>query len=231
MNYLWEVMLKAKEQGISEKNINFIISKNYSAYMEVSYPYLNQNKLEDHPEVEINPYYRFYSIFKNLYHPEMREFSKFRKSLTNLILHQLAENDAVSGMTKEAYYKKLLLQDFVNNIYGPAAMNSMGLFDRDEREIILSGLLRQYKTGSSLDIFKDMMEELVPNNIVYRNNDDFHEIMVYIGQRRDKTIAAKIDHLIQLFVEIPYRIEIYYEYHFGIIGIDETMEIDEIAIC
>lgn len=231
MNYLWEVMLKAKEQGVPEKNIKFRISENYSAYMEVSYPYLNQDRLENNPEVEINPYYRFYSIFKNLYHPEMRDYPKFRKSLTNLILHQLAENDAVSGMTKEAYYKKLLFQDFADNMYGPSAMTSMGFFDRNEREIILSGLLRQYQTGSSLDIFKDMMEELVPNNIVYRNNDDFHEIMVYIGQKRDKAIAAKIDHLIQLFVEIPYRVEIYYEYHFGIIGIDETMQVDEIAIC
>lgn len=231
MNYLWEVMLKAKEMGIQERDIQFQVSRTYSAYMEVSYPYMNQDTLGDNTVVEINPYFRFYSIFKNLYQPDMNEYPKSRKSLTNLIFHQLAENDVVSGMTKEAFYKKMLFQDFVDNMYGPMAMASMNLFDRNEREIILSGLLRQYETGSSLDIFKDMMEELVANNIVYRNNDNFHEIMVYIGQKYDKTVAAKMDHLIQLFVEIPYTVEIYYEYHFGIIGIDETMRIDEIAIC
>lgn len=231
MNYLWEVMLKAKKMGIQERDIQFQVSRTYSAYMEVSYPYMNQDTLGDNTVVEINPYFRFYSIFKNLYQPDMNEYPMSRKSLTNLIFHQLAENDVVSGMTKEAFYKKMLFQDFVDNMYGPMAMASMNLFDRNEREIILSGLLRQYETGSSLDIFKDMMEELVANNIVYRNNDNFHEIMVYIGQKYDKTVAAKMDHLIQLFVEIPYTVEIYYEYHFGIIGIDETMRIDEIAIC
>lgn len=231
MNYLWEVMLKAKELGILEKDMQFQVSKHYSGYMEVSCPYLNQDTLGDKPVVNVNPFYRFYSIFKDLYHPDMREYHQSRRSLTNLIFHQLAENDVVSGMTKEAYYKKMLFQDFADTIYGTGAMAAMGLFDRNEQEIILSGLLRQYETGSSLDIYKDMMEELVPNNIIYRNNDDFHEIMVYIGHKRDKTIAAKIEHLIQLFVEIPYTVEIYYEYHFGIIGIDETMQMDEIAIC
>lgn len=233
MNSLWKVMLKAKEQEIPEAKIKFKISSYYSAYMEVSCPYLNQDKLEGHPypTVEVNPYYRFYSIFKDLYHPEMREFSQSRESLTNLILHQLAENDVISGMTKETYYKKLLFEDFINNLYGADAMSAIELFDRNEREIILSGLLRQYETGSSLDIFKDMMEELIPNNIVYRSNDNFYEIMVFIGQKQEKKIAAKIEHLIQMFVEIPYTVEIYYEYHFGIIGIDETLRIDEIALC
>ena len=231
MNCLWEVMLKAKEQGVPEKNIRFQVSRAFSPYMEVSCPCLNQDTLEDIPVIEVNPYYRFYRIFKDLCHPEMKEFSQARESLINLFLHQLAENDVISGMTKEAYYKKLLFQDFINNLYGAPAMEAMGLFNRNEREILLSGLIRQYETGSSLDLFKDMMEGLIQNNIVYRNNDDCHEIMVYIGQKYDKTIAAKMEHLIQLFVEIPYSVEIYYEYHFGIIGMDDTLHIDEIAIC
>lgn len=231
MNYLWEVMLKAKEEGISESKIRFQMSTNFIAYMEVSCPYLNQDTLDELPVIEVNPYYRFYSIFKELYHPELAEYFQVRKSLTNLIFHQLAENDVLSGMTKEIYYKKKLYEDFINNLYGVTAMTAMQLFNRDEQEIILSGVLRQYETGSSLDIFKDMVEELIPRNIVYRNNENFHEIIVFIGQKHDKTIAAKMELLIQIFVEIPYTVDIYYEYHFGIIGIDETLKIDEIAIC
>ena len=50
--------------------------------------------------VEVNLHYHFYEIFKELYHPEMREYRKIRDSVTNLIFHQLAENDAMSGMTR-----------------------------------------------------------------------------------------------------------------------------------
>lgn len=231
MNYLWEVMLRANEQGIPDSEIKFRISNHFSAYMEVSFPYLNQDILGDPPVVKVNPYYRFYDIFKDINHPEMKDFPQFRTSLTNLIFHQLAEKDVLSGMTKEVYYKKLLFQDFIDHAFGAAALTAMELFNRNEREIILSGLLRQYETGSSLDIFKDMMEELIPDNIVYRNNDDFYEIMVYIGLKWEKVIDAKMKLLIQLFVEIPYHVEIYYQYHFGIIGIGETMQIGEIALC
>lgn len=228
MNYLWEVMINARKQGMAEKNIKFRMAEHFSAYMEASYPCLNETGLMEGAEIEVNPYYRFYEIFKGLYQPDMVDYPQMRKSLTNLVLHMLAGNDVLSGMTKEAYYKMLLSMDFANNRFGPSAM---GLFDRDEREIILSGLLRQYQTGSSLDLFEDMMKELIPDNIVYCNNNDFHEIMVYVGQKQDKVIAAKMDFLTEMFVELPYRVEIYYEHHFGIVGVDETMQLGEIAIC
>lgn len=233
MNYLWEVMVSARIQGISEGCIAFRKAKRYSPYMEVSCPCLNQAYVEagGYTVVEVNPYYRFFDIFKELYHPQMTEYGQLRESLTNLIFHQLAESDAVSGMTKEEYYKKLLYHDFSSHLFGELMMEEMKLFDREEREIILSGLLRQYQTGSSFDIFKDMMEELIPDNIVYRNNDNFEEIMVFIGQKQEKKIEDKMDFLVQMFVDIPYHVELYYEYHFGIIGIEGTMEIEEIALC
>ena len=70
--------------------------------------------------------------------------------LVNLMVHQLAENDVLSGMSRKEYYKELLYQDFQNG--GPMAREAfrqLSLFNRGEREIILSGLLRQYETGSS----------------------------------------------------------------------------------
>lgn len=233
MNYLWEAIVRARMQEIPETCIVFRKAGIYSPYMEISCPCMNQADIEkeEHVVLEVNPYYRFFDIFKELYHPQMTEYGQLRESLTNLIFHQLAESDAVSGMTKEEYYKKLLYHDFFSHLFGEIMMEEMKLFNREEREIILSGLLRQYQTGSSFDIFKDMMEELIPDNIVYRKHDNFEEIMVFIGQRQEKKIEGKMDFLIQMFVDIPYHVELYYEYHFGIIGIEGTMEIEEIALC
>ena len=108
---------------------------------------------------------------------------------------------------------------------------SVSLFGRKDREIILSGLLRQYQTGSSLDIFKDMIEALIPENIVYHSNENFYEILVYVGVKKEKNVAAKMKFLVKMFVDLPYHVDIYYEYHFGIIGVEPTMKIDEIALC
>ncbi len=231
MNYLWEVLLRARQQKMEESRIRFVMAKKYSAYMEISCPFLNQEEAEAGQVVEVNPYYRFYEIFKELYHPEMREYGKLRDSVTNLIFHQLAENDAMSGMTREEYYKKLLFRDLLDGAYGAAAKEAAAMLNREEREIVLSGLLRQYQTGSSLDIFKDMMEALIPDNIVYQSNENFYEIFVYVGGKKNKTIEIKMNFLLQMFVELPYIVDIYYEYHFGIIGMEETMQMDKITLC
>ena len=105
------------------------------------------------------------------------------------------------------------------------------MLDGDEREIVLSGLLRQYQTGSSLDIFKDMMEALILDNIVYQSNENFYEILVYIGIKKEKQITTKVEFLVKMFVGLPYHVDFYYEHHFGIIDVEPTMKIGEIALC
>lgn len=231
MNYVWEVMLKAIDQGIPEQNIRFQVGKDYSAYMELSGEYLNQEKIEHNAVIELNPYFRFFDIFKDLFHPDLILYPKLRENLSNLILHQLAQNDRFSGMTKEEYYKKLLYHDLDREVFGQNARKAISLFYKEEQAIILSGILRQYETGSSLDLFTDMMESLIPNNIVYHSNENPYEILIYIGQKREKRLTEKVDFLIYTFVEIPYCTDIYYEYHFGILGMEETMVLDEITMC
>lgn len=231
MNYVWEVMLNAVDQGIPQQNIRFQIGKDYSAYMELSSEYLNQEKLEQNAVIELNPYFRFFDIFKDLFQPDLMLYPKLRENLSNLILHQLAQNDKLSGMTKEEYFKKLLYHDLEQEVFGENARKAISLFYKEEQAIILSGILRQYETGSSLDLFTDMMESLIPNNIVYHSNENPYEILIYIGQKREKRLTEKINFLIYTFVEIPYFTDIYYEYHFGILGMEETMVLDEISMC
>lgn len=231
MNYLWEAMLRAKEQKMETDRLRFAMAERFSGYMELANPCLNQQDLTELPSVEVNLYYRFYHIFKDLCGPEEREFPQLTGGLINLIIHQLAENDVLSGMTRKEYYKELLYQDIKEGMFGTEVLEEIGLFGREGRETILSGLLRQYETGSSLDIFKDMAEDLIDESIVYRSNDNFKEILVFVGQKEGEEIRKKMDLLIRLFVELPYHVEIYYEWHFGIMGVDCTMELDEMTLC
>jgi len=231
MNYLWEVMIQAKRQGIPEENLVFCVPEVFSAYMEISNRFINQDSLETGQCIEINPYYRFHEIFKDLHQPDYQEGNELQSSLTNLILHQLAGNDVMSGMTKEEYHKKLLLQDISEGKKGRLAKEAMNLFDIDEQQTILSGMLRQYLTGCSIDLFQEMMEALIPDYIVYHNNQKASEVLIYIGRKRSEQLEQKIQFLISGFLNLAGNVDIYYEYHFGIIGVEETMIIDEIALC
>lgn len=230
MKYLWEIVLQAGKEGIPLNSLSFVHEAGGSAYMELVRPFLNDTTLGRGSEIEINTYYRFYSIFCQLFGPEQKEFPALSKCLTNVILHMLAENDVRSGMTKAAYYRKLLASDLRSGRFGYRTGSIFSGFTKEEQEIVLSGLLRSYQAGNSLTIFTDMIHGLLTGSIVYHSNDRPEEILIYVGRKKTCCLEQRLQFLIGLFLEISYHVDIFYEYHFGIIGIDATMRIDGIAV-
>lgn len=230
MRELWEIVLEAKKEQIPLKNLRFVHEGKGSAYMELSLPFMNQEELQGEKVIGVNTYCRFYSIFKHMYQPDQKEFLYLRNSLTNLILHLLAENDARRGMTKEEYYKKLLIRDIQSGVFGKEAIQVFAHMEKEEQDKLMSGWLRSYRTGSSLAIFIDMVHSLIDNSIVYHNNDFPEELLVYTSSKTTDELEQRLQFLIELFLDIQYWVEIYYEYHFGIIGMEDTMQIDEIAL-
>ena len=230
MRELWEIVLEAKKEQIPLKDLRFVHEGKGSAYMELSLPFMNQEELQGEKVIGVNTYCRFYSIFKHMYQPDQKEFPYLRNSLTNLILHLLAENDARRGMTKEEYYKKLLIRGIQTGVFGKEAIQVFAHMEKEEQDKLMSGWLRSYRTGSSLAIFIDMVHSLIDNSIVYHNNDFPEELLVYTSSKTTDELEQRLQFLIELFLDIQYRVEIYYEYHFGIIGMEDTMQIDEIAL-
>lgn len=223
MNYLWEIMLQAKEQGIEKEKIHFTAAQRYSPYMELSEEFLNLTRLEEPYEVEINPYYRFNPIFQYMFLPDLEDYPSLRNGLFQLLIQELAENDLKMGMTREEYYKKLLGRAIEDE--------SFALFRGEEREILLQGMLTLYREGESIALFRQVICALISDCIVYNSNREPYEILVYIGKKKSESLKKKVAFITHQFLNIRYHIDIYYEYHFGIIGIEETMCIGEIAIC
>lgn len=236
MRYLWEVLLAAQEEGIPEEKLRFVHTPSGSGYMELSLPCLNQTWVEEDDEagnvsIGVNTYYRFYDIFNNMFPPDTAEFPALRESLTNLALHMLAQNDIRKGLTKEDYLKRFLEKEIWAGGFGVTAKDVFLSMNKAEREKLLGGWLNSFRVGSALPIFLDMVHGLVADSIVYHSNECPDEVLVYTGLRKEKNLEQRIRFLIDTFLDIRYHVEIFYEYHFGIIGVEETMQIDEIAIC
>lgn len=231
MNYLWEILLQARKQGIEKERLRFKLPQRYSPYQELSEQYINVTRLEEPYEIEVNPYYRFLSLFKAMFHPDLGEFRDLRNGLFHLLMHQLGENDVKMGMTREEYYKKLLQRDFGERGYGSEAKRIFEGFTWSQKEMILEGLLCLYRTGDNLSLFKRILCNLMTKCIVYNSQEDPHELLIYIGHRETEEMKKKVNLVLYLFLGLQYKAEIYYEYHFGIIDVEETMSIDEIAIC
>ena len=166
-----------------------------------------------------------------MFPPDQMEYQALRESLANLILHMLAGNDVCKGMTKEDYHKRLLTKEILEGSFGESAKEVFLAMSREEQEILLSGWMNSFRVGNALPIFLDMIHGLVKDSIVYHNNEYPDEIFIYTGLKRERKLEQRIRFLMDTFLDIRYRVEIFYEYHFGIIGVEETMRIDEIAIC
>lgn len=231
MNYLWEILLQAKAQGIEKKDIRFLQARSYSPYIELAEECLNIKSLEEPCYVELNPNYRFQKVFQELFHPEVTDYPALRRGLFQLLVHQIGENDIRAGMTREEYYKKLLGRAFADGDYGADKKEAYLLFQGEAREILLEGLLTLYREGDSIELFRRVMTALIPRCIVYASNDMPYEILIYVGGRKTEELEKKVQFVIEQFLNIRYQPELYYEYHFGIIGMEDTMQVGEIAIC
>lgn len=236
MRYLWEVLLAACEEGIREEKLRFVHTPSGSGYMELSLPCLNQTWVEEDDEtgnvsIGVNTYYRFYDIFHNMFPPDAAEFPALRESLTNLSLHMLAQNDIRKGLTKDDYHKRLLEKEILSEGFGVAARNVFLAMNRAEQETLLGGWLNSFRAGSALPFFLDMVHGLVADSIVYHSNECPNEVLIYTGLRKERNLEQRLRFLIDTFLDFRYHAEVFYEYHFGIIGVEETMRIGEIAIC
>ena len=118
MNYIWEILLKADKKNIPRRKIKFKKAKVCSPYMELSFHELNYTPVPDNYSVEVNEYYRFYEIFKDLFNFNLVESQELREVLFDILLHYLAELDLRMGLNKTEFYKKFLLKDISNVVFG-----------------------------------------------------------------------------------------------------------------
>lgn len=228
MNYIWDLLIKAKKAGFQKKDIEFFLPNTYSPYMELSNEYLNGTAIVQ--RMGVNPYYRFYEIFKDLFSLDNHEEEALRQVLLDLVLHFLAEIDFVQGMNKREYYIQFVLKDMEDGIFGRVVKENIGLFSKEEQEEISLHVLRLYKSGEAVYLLKETLRKIFKDCSVYAKCDEKDELLIYIGKQRNRETQAKIDLLLQLFLPVRFQTVIYWEKHFGIIDIDETMKVEHIAL-
>lgn len=228
MNYIWDLVIKAKNGGIQQKDLYFMPAAVYSPYMELSYEDLNTQWVDS--TIEINPYYRFHSIFYQLLDVNVSENEELRKTLFDIVVHLLADIDVMHGMSKREYYIRFLIKDIEMGVFGEEVKLHFTYFQQLEKEIVANHVLRIYETGEKIFLLKETISQLFPRSTVYANCNERDEILIYIGQKETEEARAKIELILALFLPVLFHVELYWQYHFGIIEIEETMMIDRIAL-
>ena len=234
MNCIWDIILQAAQDNFESGKLFFKPAENFSPYYEQSFKCINQRRVES-PEVEINPLARFSGIFEYLLHPDLfnlvfAEQQQFTQYYFDLITHILAEIDLCHGMTRREFYIRQIRRELLAGTFGEVAREGVNQLKPDKQIAVADEILCVMEIGSSLRSFCRVMKQIFPDCIIYQGREHPQRVYVYIEQQRDER-AQKIWRMIrETFLAFDCEVRIFWEYHFGIIDVKETMHLDEIAI-
>lgn len=95
---------------------------------------------------------------------------------------------------------------------------------------ITNEILTQMQIGSNLHCFKRAIKDTFPNCILYQSNYNVKELFLYLGEKSNEVKEKQLAFLLDCFLPLEFQIRIFWDKHFGIMGIDETMHSNEIVI-
>lgn len=230
MNYIWEMLLKADKQNIKREDVKFVHAKMSSPYMEISLNDLNLTSLPEDNVIEVNEYYRFYEIFKDLFNINIEESQELREVLLDVLLHYLGELDLKMGLCKTEFYKKFLFKDILNSVFGEKLAKDILCFEKEELDVLLNGVITIYRAGISLQLFKEVLRKIFVNSVIYISKEKPKNVYIYLDEYQEKKLETKINVIVETFLPINMKPLIFWDKHFGIIGLENTMKINEIVM-
>jgi hypothetical protein len=240
------MLIEVERLGIRKEQLTFVKAKSYSPYMELAFEDLNKTVLADYDErkttnphsrsrrttyeIEVNPYYRFFEIFRDMYSIDDNEYAELKAVLFDLLIHHLADTDSYMGMSKGEFYKGFLLEDIKSQYFGEKTYQQLKVFKEAEQQYLLARILMLYELGESLLLFKETIHTIYSNSAIYINKREKEEILIYLGVNKSKRQEEKLSFLLDFFLPVKYEIRVYWDKHFGVIGEDETMRMGRIVL-
>ena len=228
MTYVWEALLKADEQGFGRENIRFVPAREVSPYTELVNDDINRDYVDSDP-IEVNAHYRHSAVFGPLDGlPDGCD--EFAHCLYDILMHLVAEVNLLEGLCRDEFYGLFLREDVESGAFGRQHAGVFRSFTRPQRRHVAEGMVRLYKLGPSAELFKTLMRKAYPLSITYHDITERKEILVYVGKKETPELRRQMDFLLSAFVPFDYVPHLFWDMHFGIFGVNETLELDGFVV-
>lgn len=229
MNCVWEVVLKAKKSGYGLEELRFINSQSPSPYTESSFDFLNSDTVED-SEIEINPLYRFATQLGEIFLPDVVGYENVRAMFLDVMLHYVAIWDLRSGGDKKELRAMYILNEIQEGKFLKSIRETLLDLELNKAKRIIFCLLDLYKCKDYITIFRKALKELYPKANLYIHSENLRKLIIFTGVDKTKKDMERIEMLKELFLPISYETDIFWKYHFGIVGVKESMKIGKMAL-
>jgi hypothetical protein len=229
MNCVWEVVLKAKKSGHGLEELRFINSQSPSPYTESSFDFLNSDTVEDR-EIEINPLYRFAMQLGEIFLPDVVGYENVRAMFLDVMLHYVAIWDLRSGGDKKELRAMYILKEVQEGRFLKSIRETLLDLEFNKAKRIIFCLIDLYKCKDYITIFRKALKELYPKANLYIHSENLRKLILFTGVDKTKKDMERIEMLKELFLPISYETDIFWKYHFGIVGVKESMKIGKMAL-
>ena len=140
MNYIWEILLRARAQGLTDNDLFFAQAADCSPWYEQSFPCINEDTITS-SVVEINSLYRFSAIFQELLY-NMGDSEYFRY-LFDTAVHILAAQETLLGLSKRDIYVQVLKKELESGSFSASITDALQSLSEDQKRGVASLLQTQ----------------------------------------------------------------------------------------
>ena len=233
MNFIWDAAIKAKRQGLTKEEMTYTPAENGSPYYELAFDYLNRKEIGPEP-IPVNALFRFSAIFQYLLHPDVRyvlekDKEAFIQKAFDCLMHILCEVDLHHGITRQECYVRKLRQEILQGVFGEEAAAVVRDLDMEGQLTVAEELFKTMQCGSSLQGFSHAFHRLFPKGILYQSRLSPNELYAYLDEPRRQPREDMWQLFCHLFLPLDFSVRVFWQVHFGIIGLDGTMK-DQIAL-
>ena len=156
---------------------------------------------------------------------------KFKKNIENNAINYLQELDFVSGTTVIDVICEKISEDIKKGILGISLKKYFLLLNSEEQQYI--ALLIYNEKINNVNCMKNFrlgIKYFFIDSLIYRQRSEKNKIIVYINKPKNRSTIAKVKTLELLFLELGMELKVFWQNHFGVVNVDETVKIDEIAV-
>ena len=159
-----------------------------------------------------------------------KEYKKTKEIFVDAVFHYLALTDLRMGMSRKDYYFKFLVEDLESGQFGRKAKAAIQLFSSYEKKYIVLALMDVISSRNYREIFKWLFQEIYQDSIIYKSMDCANELYIYVGSAETQEERKRVQFLLDTFLPIGVRTEVFYQEHFGILEVEETMILDKVLL-
>ena len=155
----------------------------------------------------------------------------FKKNIENNAISYLRELDFASGTTVIDIFCEKILEDIRKGILGKNLKKYFLLLNREEQEYVALLIYNEkINNVNFMKNFKFGIKYFFLDSLIYREKHQKNKIIIYINREKNKKNIAKIKTLELLFLEFGLGLKVFWKNHFGVVSVEETVKIDEIAV-